>query len=243
MTDAVGVVADERHRVDPADQQVAGVEAPGDVGVRERLLDVVRGLDQRADVRVQDELEALGGDEVGERAQVRARALPAVVVERRRARTSSRSCTSAATNTLGAAPAASWPRRARACSRVGARSPSCTTTGTKPADEAQAVAVELARHGGAVERQPAQRPELGGRQPELGHLGQHALGRELQAPARDLADAPRDRGSRQPRPIGDARPAPRSLISSSGALVRALQRLPRTLALAALQCKSFIGAL
>ena len=71
------------------------------------------------------------------------------------------------------------------------------------AHEPQPVAVEHRAHGGAVRRQPAQGAELGRRQPERSHLGQHPLGRQLQAPARDLADAPGDRGARQPgRPIG-----------------------------------------
>jgi hypothetical protein len=60
------VLADELHRIHAADQQVAGVEAPWDVGVRQRLLDVRGGLDERADVRVQDECQPLMGDEVRE---------------------------------------------------------------------------------------------------------------------------------------------------------------------------------
>jgi hypothetical protein len=66
------VLAEEVHRLDPADEQVAGVQAPAHVGVRERALDVGGGLDQRSHVRVQDELEPLGGDEVRELAEARA---------------------------------------------------------------------------------------------------------------------------------------------------------------------------
>jgi len=64
--------------------------------------------------------------------------------------------------------------------------------------EPQSVPVELATGARAVERKPALRAELGGGETELCHLREHAIGRELQAPARDLADAPRDRGGREP---------------------------------------------
>ena len=121
-----------------------------------------RGLDERADVRVQHELEALGGDEVGELAQVRAGALPAVVVERRRAPTTRGPATSAATNTLAAgrgelarprgARARAWRRgRARGRRRARSRRRAAARSGRARARTAR-----------AVERQPAQRAQLGG---------------------------------------------------------------------------------
>ena len=58
------------------------------------------------------------------------------------------------------------------------------------ADEAQAEAVELGARGRAVERQPALRAQLRSVDAELHHLRQHALGRQLEAPTRDLADTP-----------------------------------------------------
>src|ERR1044071_331551 len=81
VADAVRVVADELRRVHAADQQVAGVQAPLDIGVLEREGDVPLGLEQRAGMRVQDELEAVSRDGAGERVQALARALPAVGVE------------------------------------------------------------------------------------------------------------------------------------------------------------------
>jgi hypothetical protein len=53
MHDAVAVVADERDRVGPADQQVAGVQAPADVEAVERQPYLLGGLDQRPHVRMQ----------------------------------------------------------------------------------------------------------------------------------------------------------------------------------------------
>ena len=66
------------------------------------------------------------------------------------------------------------------------------------ADEREPVRVEPLAQRAGVERQPAERAELRRRQAEPGHLGEHALGRELQAPARHLAHAPRDRRAGQP---------------------------------------------
>ena len=88
----------------------------GDVGVRERPLDVVRRLDERADVRVQHELEALGGDEVGELAQLRARRAASRRRRAARAPTTRGPATSAATKT--SAPAAASCAAAR---RAGSR--------------------------------------------------------------------------------------------------------------------------
>ena len=190
VTDAICVIADELHRVDAADQQVAGIEAPGDVGVRERPLDVVRGLDERADVGVQHERQPFGGDEVGELAQLR----------RRRAASRRRRAATGADHVV--------VLHQRGDEDVGARG------GELRGRAASVLVGELARA-----RRPARtrRPAAGrsgrarrataapssGSQPcgpssvalqaQLGHLGQHPLGRELQAPARDLADAPRDR--------------------------------------------------
>ena len=68
-----------------------------------------------------------------------------------------------------------------------------------------------------LEREPADRPELGGGEAERRHLGQHAVGRQLPAPAGHLADAPRDRraGQRGARPLAaPSVTAPRSSRSS-----------------------------
>ena len=188
MADAVGVVPDEGGRVDAADQQVAAVEAPRHVGVRERLLDVRGGLRQRADVRVQDELQALRRGEVRDLAQVRAHALPPGLVEGR-----------------GRRPVEVGDERRHEHVGAGRRELGRGTPGLltrvaelglvhddrhEAADEPQPVAVELGPGQRAVERQPAQRTQLGGRDPERPHLREHAIRRQLQAPARDLADPP-----------------------------------------------------
>ena len=158
VADAIGVIADELRRVDAADQQVAAVEAPR----RRRCAASARatscvGLHERADVRVQDEREAVAATTIRELAQVRtpARCQPA----RRRARR-------AATTRVLARRRRRRRRRRRpraSCARCAprARAPSavasCTTTRHEAADEAQPVAVEQRAHGGAVERQPAER--------------------------------------------------------------------------------------
>jgi hypothetical protein len=65
------------------------------------------------------------------------------------------------------------------------------------ADEAEAMLVEERADLRGVRRQVADRPHLRGLEAERCHLGEHALGGQHAAPARDLADAPRDRCARQ----------------------------------------------
>ena len=65
------------------------------------------------------------------------------------------------------------------------------------ADEREPVGVEAGAQCRRLERQVADRTELGGGQPEARHLGEHAVGRQLPAPAGHLADAPGDRGPGQ----------------------------------------------
>ena len=113
-------------------------------------LDLGGGLDERPDVRVQDELEPVAGGEVGELAQVRAGALPAVVVERRRAPTS-RGPDAARRRRRSAPPAASWVATRAACSRVRAVG-LVHDERDEPADQAQPVAVE---HGAHLRRRRA----------------------------------------------------------------------------------------
>jgi len=50
---------------------------------------------------------------------------------------------------------------------------------------------------GVVAKIPV-RTGLRARDPERPHLGEHAIGLELETPAGHLADAPRDRACRQP---------------------------------------------
>ena len=225
--DAVRVAPDEALRLDPPDQQVAGVEHPPGVGDRERAVDVGGGLDERPDVRVDQQLEPVTGRELGHRGVVRAHARPALVVELdpgrpvlvdddRRVDDARRPPRRAATAT-----------RSR-CSRVGARSGLVEHERDEAADEAQAVAVELGAHLRAVERQPAERAELRRAQAELGHLAQDTPGVELPPPPGDLADAPRDRGRRQPghEPGRLVLLVQRSPSPPRPALVRALQAGP-----------------
>ena len=130
------------------------------VGVRERALDVGGGLDQRADVRVQDELEALRRRRASASSR---RCAPQRAASRRR-----RASTGADQSSVGdergdeharrrpRRAGRGAPRRARACRRASA---SCTTSGTKPPTSRSPWRVERAR--GAARRRAAASP--GGR--------------------------------------------------------------------------------
>ena len=86
MDDTLAVAAGELGRVDAADQQVPGVQAPADLGQLQHPLDVGRRLDLRAHVRVQREREAVLLDAALHLGEVAREALPRVVVERERGR-------------------------------------------------------------------------------------------------------------------------------------------------------------
>ena len=73
------------------------------------------------------------------------------------------------------------------------------------ADELQAIAAQQRAQVGGLERQVADRAELGRAQAERSHLAQDPLGRQHQPPVGDLADAPRDRGTGQLAGGGAAR--------------------------------------
>ena len=172
--------------VGAADQQVPGVQAPAGVGHRERALDVRGRLDLRADVRVQREREPVLGDPALELVEMAPEALPRVLVHlgaRRPREVADRR----RHEDLGAR------RGEHVRDLVGRRRVelgSCSTTGTNPPTSEQPVAVEPLADLLGVERQVADRPELGGAQAERRHLAEHALGVELATPAGDLADAP-----------------------------------------------------
>ena len=247
MADAVGVVADEGRRVDAADQQVAGVEAPA-----ARRCARARARRRAA---VSTSVPTCGCSTSSRpRAATRSassrRCSPARFQPSSSSATGadqSWSATSAATNT--SAPArGELGRGARARARASSpRSASCTTTRHEAADEPQPVAVEHARAARAPSSgsQPSG-PSSVAVQPERGHLRQHALGRQLQAPARDLADAPRDRAR---RPAAPRRRRVDTAFHASLRLLRtrapALERSNgETVAIGALAMSSaFVGAL
>jgi hypothetical protein len=156
--------------------------------VRERALDVLRGLDHRPDVRMEDELEPRGDRDVGDLAQMLRGALPAVVVEGGRPRPGEvlhrrgdEDLAAGGGQLLGRGP------------RVLARRAELALVhddGDEAADEPQLVLVEDAPRLGPVVRQPSERTELRRRDAELHHLRQDTLRRELEPPAGDLTDAP-----------------------------------------------------
>ena len=124
------------------------------------------------------------------------------------------STTAAATKTSAPAAASSAAMRSASRSRASSAAASWSDERHEAAHEAQSVAVQQRAQRDGVERQVAERAELGRVQPERGHLAQDALGRELQAPAGDLADAP-----------GDGR-AGQAAVDGSGAGSRSLQGAP-----------------
>ena len=154
VDDPLGVIADERGGIDPADQEMPGVEAPADVGDGERALDVGRGLDERADVRVQHEREAVPGDDLVDLGEMARQKLPAGVAELRCARDHAASTTAAATNTSAPAAASSAAIRS-ASARAASRRRLVQDERDEGGDEAQAVAVELRAQLVRVEREIA----------------------------------------------------------------------------------------
>ena len=191
-------------------------------------------LDERAGVRVQRERQPVGGDERSAIARgSRTTAASCRVVERPAAPTSRRPSRARPRTRRR-------PRRRASARRVRPRragSPSagsCSTSGTKPPTSASPWAPSRARSApGSAASQPSG-PSSVAVEAEPGHLGEHALGRELQAPAR----APRTRPTRSARPPAaraaphraaslrrSSRLAPCVLVSSFGALqeISALQ--------------------
>ena len=93
------------------------------------------------------------------------------------------------------------PRRSGSCAG------SCRTTGTKPptASQARSSARVFAFSAGSSGRKPSG-PNSVARETDLAHLGEHRPRVVLAAPARDLADAPGDRGSGDPESKVSHRP-------------------------------------
>ena len=194
--------ADEGDGVGAADQQVAGVEAPARRrDAAQHALDVGARLDERADVGVQDELEA-----VRRRRARRARrdASPACsqrgVVERRRAPTRRRRTTRGHEHVGAGLPRASGDRAAAVGAGVaGVRL--VEHERHEAADEPQPVAVEPLR---AARRRRAgsqpSGPSSVARDAERGHLGEHALGRQHAGPSPGTSQTPHEIGRARPQP-------------------------------------------
>ena len=145
---------------------------------------------------MQDELEAEVCDELGDLVEMLRQPVPGGVVER-----------------LGSRPAGAHHHRCHEDIGTGIREhprdPLRLGAGGRrvrlvqhqrheAADEPQAVALELCSQGGRVEGKPVDGAELGRAEAERLHLGEHTLGRQHQAPAGHLADAPGDGGGGDP---------------------------------------------
>ena len=121
MTDAIRVIADELHRLHAADQQVAGIEAPG-TSVCASARSTSRAVSTSVPTcGCSDERQPLAGDEVCQLAQVRAGAPPSVVVERRGRRPARRPAPARRRRRRRPRPRAARPRGARRASRQLAR--------------------------------------------------------------------------------------------------------------------------
>ncbi len=200
VDDAVAVVGDERDGVAAADQQMAGVEAPADVGSPRQPLDV--GGASRSACR-----RAGAAASVSPWAATRAPRSPpgcgraaanCRVVERRRRRPAGVRRRARHTNTSAPAPASQAARASSAAARASPSAGSWSTSGTKPPTSASPWASSRSRSApgsrGASRAGRAPSPSC----PSPAISASTRSGGSCSAPARHLAHAPRDRRAGQP---------------------------------------------
>ena len=193
VDDSLAMAAGELAGIDAAEQQVPGVQAPADLGEGERALDVGGRLDLGAGVRVQREREPVLLHPPLDLGQVARQAPPGGVVELARRRPAGVGHHGRVED-LGARRG---QHRGDALRLGGVELGLVQHERHEAADEPEPVAVEHFADDRRLERQIADRAQLGRPDAERGDLAEHALGGELVAPAGDLADAPGDRRSRQ----------------------------------------------
>ena len=202
VRDPVRRLPGELGGVGAADEQVPGVQAQRDGRPVEHPLHLGGVLDHRADVRVQN-----GADPLLEsampliRLEVVQQRLPALVVELGAAVVSVLAADRRQHQRRGVGRDVALEDPLDLGHRVVARH--VQQQRGESADGLQAVLGEDGGHRVRLGRQEAVRPELGGEQPDLAHLGEDLVGPELVTPAGHLADAPRDRGAGDPeRSVG-----------------------------------------
>ncbi len=200
MGDAVAGLGRQLDRVAAADQQVPGVQAQRDAAAFQHAPHLVGALHHGADVGVQ------GGDHAARRGgrreevEVGQQGAPLAVVEPH------------APVVAVLAADGGQHHGPRTDGRVGVEQRReegqqlvagavVQQQRDEAADRGKGVGAEQAGGPARVVRQEAGGPELAGGEAERAHLAEHPVRAELVAPARHLADAPRDRRA------GDAEPA------------------------------------
>ena len=168
MRDAVRGLPGQLGRVGAADQQVAGVQAQRDGRAFQHALHFAAALDHGADVRVQDGADAAPGGQGGEPVEVGQQSLPAGLVE--------------VGPGVVAVAAGGGGQHEDACAGgvVAVEQPLdpghrvvaglVQDDGGEAADRGEVPGGQQGRHRSRVGGEEPVRTELGGGQPDLGHL-------------------------------------------------------------------------
>ena len=194
MGDLFAGIVGEGEGIDPADREVPRVEAPANLVLLPDAIDVLRRLDQRADMGVEDVEETPVADDLVEARQHAAHVAPLRAVERDSWRPrlvdDGRGHEDATAGFL--------EQRGRGARLVEGDLGTRRVMEDQPdeaADEAQPELVELRPQVGGLVRKEPGRPQLGGREAHRRHLGKDAVDGQHPPPSRHLADTPRDRGT------------------------------------------------
>jgi hypothetical protein len=167
---------------------MAGVQAPADVGRRQQPLHIGRALHHRAGVRMEREREAVVGDQVLDHRDALDEGGELAVVERRRLRPVG--IHQQGTDEHVGAGGGEHRRGVRRGAAGGVERRLVQHEGHEAPDQREPVGVQPAAQCERIAGEVAERSQLGRREPETRHLGEHAVGRELAAPAGHLAHPP-----------------------------------------------------
>jgi hypothetical protein len=191
MRDPVGRSRRQLRRIAAPDQVVPGVQTQRDAGFGEHALHLLRPFHRRSDVRVQCGAQPMvgrdrrGSVQVGQHGPPTGRAdLDLLVVADLAKVRSKHQHTDTRRSELGSDPG-------QRPLRIGVRI--VQNDRDEPADHPQPIPIEKCGSLVGTGRQESGRAQLGRGQAERSHFGQHPMDGHLMAPARDLADSPRDR--------------------------------------------------
>jgi hypothetical protein len=187
-------------RVGAADQQVPGVQAERDLRAVQHPLHLVRVLHHGSDVRVQHGAHLVLGGQRGQPVQVGQQGVPAGLVQGGALVVAVQPGDRGQHQGVRAGRGVRLQQGRHLGQRVVVGAVQ-QQRGEAP-DRVQVMLVQRLGHRVRGRGEEALRPELGGGQAHVAHLGQHAARVQLVSPAGDLAHAPGDRSSRDP--IGHA---------------------------------------
>ena len=186
------MVPGETERVEPPDQHVARLENEGDISRVDHPLDLVRGLHEGVDVGVEDLGQAVPSAHLIEPADVGEHLRPLILAERRALPVVGVGHDTG-DEVLGAGRGEHSGAALRDLELLIPTGGVGEGEGVEASGETESVGVEQRSQLGGIGRQVTDGAELGGRESEPGHLGEHPGGRELLTPAGHLADTPGDR--------------------------------------------------